>query len=60
MSGLRKDRVKQSIDIVTEHSLSYGKMRAINDYDGGLVSVKMVRIIQSYTDYINRVVWRKT
>lgn len=59
MSGLRKDRVKQSIDIVTEHSLSYGKMQAINDYDGGLVSVKMVRIIQSYTDYINRVVWRK-
>ena len=29
------------------------------DYDGGPVSKKVVRIILSYVDYINRTVWSK-
>ena len=59
MSGLKKNRVIQSIDIVTQQFKKYGKPRSVGDYNGEKVSAKMVRIIQSYTDYINRVVWRR-
>ena len=33
--------------------------KIVKDYDVDNVSKKIVRIIQSYTDYVNRVVWRK-
>lgn len=58
MSGLKYERVKQAIEIVTQQH-QYGKRPLVSDYDIEDVSVKVVRIIQSYTDYINRVVWRK-
>jgi UDP-N-acetylglucosamine 2-epimerase len=35
-------------------------LNIVNDYDCSNVSDKIVRIIQSYTGYVNRVVWRKT
>ena len=35
-------------------------LRLIADYDAPLVSEKVVRIILSYTDYVNRTVWRKS
>ena len=34
-------------------------LRLITDYDAPNVSDKVVRIILSYTDYVNRTVWRK-
>lgn len=33
--------------------------RTVQDYEGGQVSVQVARIIQSYTSYVNRTVWRK-
>jgi UDP-N-acetylglucosamine 2-epimerase (non-hydrolysing) len=60
MSGLEPDRVIQSVDVVTsQHAEGHQVMRVVQDYEGGPVSNKMVRVILSYTDYINRTVWRK-
>jgi UDP-N-acetylglucosamine 2-epimerase (non-hydrolysing) len=60
MSGLKPERVIQSIDIVTSQycKIEY-KFKLVTDYDTESVSKKVVRIIISYTDYVNRVVWHK-
>ena len=60
MSGLKADRVLQSIDIVTsQHSHSDRQFRLVRDYDTFNVSKKVLRIIMSYTDYVNRTIWFK-
>ncbi len=60
MSGLSKERVLKSIDIVvSQHEDNPRRFRIIPDYDADNVSSKIVRIIMSYTDYINRTVWNK-
>ena len=60
MSGLEPDRVIQSVELVTSQ-FEEGRrvIRVVDDYEGGPVSKKMARIILSYTDYINRTVWRR-
>ena len=61
MCGLKADRIMESIDIVTsQHSKSKRQFRLVQDYDTENVSKKVVRIIMSYTDYINRTVWYKS
>jgi UDP-N-acetylglucosamine 2-epimerase (non-hydrolysing) len=58
MCGLEADRVLQSIDIVVTHNSSGNRpFRLIQDYDTENVSKKVLRIIMSYTEYINRTVW---
>ncbi len=59
MTGLDKDRVLESIEIVTNQSSKRGPMSSIKDYEVENVSAKVLRIILSYTHYINRVVWHK-
>ena len=58
--GLKKDRVVEAVKIVTDQ-FSGGKrlFRMVNDYRSKNVSKKVVRIIASYTDYVNRTVWQK-
>lgn len=58
MSGLTSNRVIESIDIVTSQ---YGESfpQEITDYLSDSVSKHVVKIIQSYTDYVNRTVWHK-
>lgn len=60
MSGLKTERVMESVEIVTSQ---YKKgMRAvlpIVDYENPHVSTQVVRVVASYVDYINRVVWSK-
>ena len=61
MTGLHKDRIIDSIEVVTsqfrENPMA---INSIPDYAPENVSKKVVRIILSYTDYINRTVWHKT
>lgn len=56
MSGVDEKDILDSIKIVTEQK---EKMRVVQDYDVDYISHKVVRIIMSYTGYINRTVWRK-
>lgn len=57
MSGLEPDRVLQAVKAVTGQGQS--RMRAPGDYESSNVSAKVLRIILSYTDFVNRTVWRK-
>lgn len=60
MCGLKPDRVIASIDIVTsQYSRDPRQFKLVQDYDTENVSKKVLRIIISYTDYVNRVVWQK-
>jgi len=60
MSGLKTDRILESIDIVTaHHAEGRSSFRPVHDYETENVSKKVVRTILSYTDYINRTVWHK-
>lgn len=61
MSGLNANRILESINVVTSHFMeNNNSIRIIPDYETENVSKKVLRIILSYTDYINRTVWRKT
>lgn len=55
MTGLDKDTVLDSIKVVVSQ-----RMPLVNDYDSDSVAQKVVRIIMSYTGYINRTVWKKS
>lgn len=60
MTGLKCKRIIDSIGIVTsQHAEKENNIHSIPDYAADNVSKKVVRIILSYTDYINRTVWHK-
>ncbi|GAB5351839.1 non-hydrolyzing UDP-N-acetylglucosamine 2-epimerase [Qipengyuania sp. 483] len=60
MVGLSVDRVRQGLAIIESQGLSdERRLRLVGDYAMPNVSEKVVRIIHSYTDYVNRVTWKK-
>lgn len=60
MVGLSEDRVRQGLEILeTQPRGDVRSLRLVADYSVPNVSEKVVRIIQSYTDYVNRVIWRR-
>lgn len=60
MCGLKAESVLAAIDVVTSHSSApHRTFRLVQDYDTENVSKKVLRIIMSYTDYVNRTVWYK-
>ena len=60
MVGLEVDRVLQGLAILQSQSRDNDRtLRLVPDYSFPNVSDKVVRIIHSYTDYVNRVVWKK-
>ena len=60
MSGLKKDRVLDAVRIIiAQHDKAKRVMSCVEDYEGGPVSKKILRVVISYVDYINRTVWSK-
>jgi UDP-N-acetylglucosamine 2-epimerase (non-hydrolysing) len=60
MVGLESERVLQAIEILASQNQSNKNfLRPVEDYNSPNVSEKIVRIIHSYTDYVNRIVWKK-
>lgn len=59
MVGLEVDRVRQGLRILeTQLRGDERNLRLVADYSMPNVSDKVVRIVHSYTDYVNRVVWK--
>ena len=60
MSGLGSERILQGLSILESQPRDSKRLvREVHDYSMPNVSDKIVRIIHSYTDYVNRVVWKK-
>jgi len=60
MTGLNSERILQGLAILESKTRNEVRfVREVSDYSMPNVSDKIVRIIHSYTDYVNRVVWKK-
>ena len=60
MVGLKDERILQGLEILESQARGDERLlRLVADYSMPNVSDKVVRIIMSYTDYVNRVVWKK-
>ena len=60
MVGLDSKRIMQALRILEQQPSGEKRLlRRVDDYSVPNVSDKVVRIIHSYTDYVNRVVWKK-
>lgn len=57
MVGLKKERILQGLEVLETQEKD--TLRLVADYSMPNVSDKVLRIILSYTDYVNRVVWGK-
>lgn len=61
MTGLKSEAILRSIDVVTTQAKEADRaFKTVADYDVNNFSKKVLRIILSYTDYVNRTVWKKT
>ncbi|MCV2368248.1 non-hydrolyzing UDP-N-acetylglucosamine 2-epimerase [Roseateles oligotrophus] len=60
MVGLNVERIRQALEILKNQSRGEKRcIRQVQDYSVPNVSDKVLRVIHSYTDYVNRVVWRR-
>ncbi len=60
MVGLTAERILQGLEILDHQPRGEERLlRLVADYSMPNVSEKVARIILSYTDYVNRVVWKK-
>lgn len=60
-TGMNHQRVFQAIEVLAEQGRGESRtLRLVADYSAPNVSDKVLRTIISYTDYVNRVVWRKS
>ena len=59
MSGIDKNRINESINVITQQYQNGVMPKIIDDYNVENVSQKVVKIILSYIDDINRNIWRK-
>lgn len=60
MCGLFPEKVMKAIEVtVSQYRENHSPFKIIEDFDVDNVSKKVVKIILSYTDYVNREVWKK-
>jgi UDP-N-acetyl-L-fucosamine synthase len=60
MTGLEPNRIMQALQLLARQPRGAERgFQMVSDYSMPNVSQKVVRLILSYTDYVNRVVWRK-
>ncbi|MCZ8253467.1 MAG: UDP-N-acetylglucosamine 2-epimerase (non-hydrolyzing) [Hylemonella sp.] len=57
MTGLGRERVLDAVRVVMEQRKSPRLLAPVEDYQGGAVSAKVLRIVLSYSDYVKRTVW---
>lgn len=61
MAGLKRESVLDAVRIVmAQHDRKMRVIRPVPDYEAGLVSKQILRIVLSYTDYVNRTVWKES
>jgi UDP-N-acetylglucosamine 2-epimerase (non-hydrolysing) len=60
MCGLEPERVLDAVRVTVKlHERAGAKRNVVGDYQGGAVSRKILNLVMSYTDYVDRVVWSK-
>lgn len=60
MADLELDRIMEGLEILESQGCGADRtIQMVRDYDASKASEKVLRIILSYTDYVNHVVWRK-
>lgn len=60
LSNFKAERILDAVRVViAQHKPNERLYKLVPDYDAGLVSKKILRIVLSYVDYVNRVVWSK-
>ncbi|MFM7365110.1 MAG: non-hydrolyzing UDP-N-acetylglucosamine 2-epimerase [Cuspidothrix sp.] len=60
MSGMKANRVLESVKVITtQFAKSTTSVLPVSDYQNDQVSKQIIRIVFSYVDYINRVIWSK-
>lgn len=60
MAGLKKNRVLEAVRVtIAQYDRERHAVRPVLDYENPAVSKQVLRIVESYTDYVNRTVWRK-
>jgi UDP-N-acetylglucosamine 2-epimerase (non-hydrolysing) len=58
MTGTNSDRIIQSIELIKNQKIDEILIN-VDDYSADNISIKIERLLLSYTDYINKKVWRK-
>ena len=58
MTGTNSHRIIQSIELIMNQKVDHILMDVV-DYAADNISIKIERLLLSYTDYINKKVWRK-
>ena len=60
MAGLKEERVLDAVRVtLAQYNRDRQAVRPVVDYENPSVSMQVLRIVESYTDYVNRTVWRK-
>ena len=60
MAGLKRDRVLDAVRVtLAQHDHKKLVVCPVQDYENPSVSKQLLRIVESYTDYVNRTVWHK-